>query len=152
MKQCGLFLWLHLGRFFFLFPFSLFYFHFYFLFLVWHLEYSRSLSPSLSLWDANGGKPKSLKVGVRRRKGWRLFFHLNLSLKTPISGTSSCFKQPLTKHSLLCFKEEQTRLRQRFPSKDCTPNINNKGCTHNHLSFWSYVLVYVGRSSCQQTH
>ena len=31
-----------------------------------------------------------------------------------------------------------------------TPNINNKGCTRNHLSFWSYVLVCVGRSSCQQ--
>ena len=31
-----------------------------------------------------------------------------------------------------------------------TGNINNKGCTHNHLSFWSYVLVYMGRSSCQQ--
>ena len=30
------------------------------------------------------------------------------------------------------------------------PNINNKGCAHNHLSFWSYVLVYVGRSNCQQ--
>ena len=31
-----------------------------------------------------------------------------------------------------------------------TSNINNKGCTHSHLSFWSNVLVYVGRSSCQQ--
>ena len=31
-----------------------------------------------------------------------------------------------------------------------TPNINNKGCTRNHPSFCSYVLVYVGRSSYQQ--
>ena len=31
-----------------------------------------------------------------------------------------------------------------------SPNTNSKGCTRNHLSFWSYVLVYVGRSSCQQ--
>ena len=43
---------------------------------------------------------------------------------------------------------EQTRLRQR--SKDYTSKINNKGCTHNHLSCWSYVLVYMGSSSCQQ--
>ena len=28
--------------------------------------------------------------------------------------------------------------------------INNKGCAQNHLSCWSYVLVYVGRSSCQR--
>ena len=48
--------------------------------------------------------------------------------------------------------EEQTRLRQRSLSKDSVhnTNINNKGCTHDHLSFWSYVLVYMGRSSCQQ--
>ena len=46
--------------------------------------------------------------------------------------------------------EEQTRLRQRSISKDYTLNKNSKGCTHNDLSFWSYVLVYVGRSSCQQ--
>ena len=51
-------------------------------------------------------------------------------MKNPFPGTLSCFRQPLTKSSLLCFKvffpEEQTRLRQRSIPKDYTPNINNK--------------------------
>ena len=46
--------------------------------------------------------------------------------------------------------QEQTRFRQRSISKDYSPDINNNGCTLNHLSFWLYVLIYMGRSSCQQ--
>ena len=70
--------------------------------------------------------------------------------KIPFPGTSPGFKQ--SQNTLYCTLrlKEQTRLRQRSISKDYTLNINNKGCTHDHLSSWSYVLIYVSRSSCQQ--
>ena len=80
---------------------------------------------------------------------WRLF----LNLKTLFPGTFSCFKQPLTKYSLLCCKAFFQRNKPgldkgQYPKTQVY--TSNKGCTHNHLSFWSYVLVSVGRSSCQQ--
>ena len=43
-------------------------------------------------------------------------------MKNPFSNTLSCFKQPLTKYSLLCFKaffqRKKNRLPQRSNSKD----------------------------------
>ena len=66
----------------------------------------RAITAVMSLFrtrDGNGGKSKSLKVGVRGPKDRRLFFLIK-AMKTPFSGTLYCFKQPLTKYSLLCFK------------------------------------------------
>ena len=74
--------------------------------------------------------------------------------KSPLSGTLFCFKQPLT-NTLYCALRFSSRGSNQTKANVSiqrlyTHTINNKGCTHNHLSFWSYVLVYVGRRSYQQ--
>ena len=123
--------------------------------------------------------------------------------KKTFPGTLSCFKQPLTKSSLLRLKvffqrnkpggeaswnwrpflnlrHEKPHFQTLYPLSNkhsqntlyCawrlssretslakakvtiqrlyTPNINNKGSTHHHLSFLSYQLIYMRRYSCWQ--
>ena len=75
------------------------------------------------------------------------FFSKSKVWKTPFPGTLSCFKQLLTKYSLLFFKSFFQRNKpgpdKGLYTKTLYPNINNKDCTHKHLSLWAYVPVYV---------
>ena len=86
------------------------------------------------------GMEESQKPESGGPKAERFFFKLKVWKK--VSGTLSCFKQTLTIYSWLYFKVFFQRNKagsdKGFYSKTLyTLNINNKGCTHNHLSFWS---------------
>ena len=92
--------------------------------------------------DGNGEQSKSREVGVGEREGEGAFAALggtSASLFLTLCTVSNSHSQ----YTLYCALRLSSRGTRQASTKVSiqrlyTPNINNKGCTHNHLSLWSY--------------
>ena len=95
-------------------------------------------------------------VGIRGPKPPEAENFIQLKgMKTPLFLTLYPVSNSHLQNTLYCALWFSSRVTNQASTKISiqklyTHNISNKGCTHNRLSFWSYVLVYVGRSNCQQ--
>ena len=104
---------------------------------------------------AGGGRGGGGGGGAKPPEAEGFFFYLNLSYEKPHFLVLYPVTNSHSQNILHCALKLSSRGTNQAQTKVniqrlYTPNINNKGSIHNHLSFWSYVLVYVSRSSCQQ--